>query len=165
MNERHDVLAGGHLGDLLSGMLDGELSQAAVDTAYAHLAVCPACTYELENVRTARMWVRDLPQAEPPAGFYERILRDEAPEGSVRLGRFGRIATFGSGPPSLRRKVFAVAGSAAAAVALVTVAAPRQSPVSPSVNRMVEAHATGASLSSDPLSRLAPLGVPVSFRK
>ena len=154
-----------HLGDLLSGMLDGELTQAAVDAAQAHLAVCTACMYELENVRTARMWVRDLPQAEPPAGFYERILSAEPPEGFVRLGRFGRIPTFGAGQPSLRRKVLAVAGSAAAAVALVTVAAPRQSPVSPSVNRMVEAHATGASLSSDPLSRLAPLGVPVSFRK
>ena len=155
---------GKHLGDLLSGMLDGELTQTAVEAAQAHLAVCTACMYELENVRTARLWVRDLPQAEPPAGFYERILRGEAPEGFPRSGRAGAFG-FGHGAPSLRRKVLAVAGSAAAAVALLTVAAPRQSPVSPSVNRMVEAHATGASLSSDPLSRLAPLGVPVSFRK
>lgn len=164
---------GTHLGDLLSGMLDGEITQTAVEAAQAHLAVCVACMYELENVRTARMWVRDLPQAEPPSGFYERILRGERPEGvagagvGAGLGRYRRMTVlgFGHGTPSMRRKVFAFAGSAAAAVALVTVAAPRQSPVSPSVNRMVEAHATGASLTSDPLSRLAPLGVPVSFRK
>lgn len=138
-----------HLGDLISALLDGELSPAQIASAEGHLAACRACSDELADVRTARAWVRGLPPVEPPAGFYERILRAEAPEGR----------------PSLRRKVLAFAGSAAAAVALVTVAAPRQSPVSPPVNRMVEAHATGASLSSDPLSRLAPLGVPVSFRR
>ena len=138
-----------HLGDLISALLDGELSPTAVSEAERHLAACATCAGELADVRTARAWVRGLPPVEPPAGFYERILRAEGPEHR----------------PSVRRKVLAFAGSAAAAVALVSVAAPRQAPVSPSVNRMVEAHATGASLSSDPLSRLAPLGVPVSFRR
>lgn len=143
-----------HLGDLLSALLDGELAPSMAATARAHVEACPACSGELEDVRTARSWVRGLPPAEPPAGFYERMLREEPP-GVLRPVRTA----------STRKKVLAFAGSAAAAVALVSVAAPRQSPVSPSVNRMVEAHATGASLSSDPLSRLAPLGVPVSFRR
>ncbi len=146
--------AGAHLGDLLSGLLDGELPAADAAAAHQHLVVCPACSREYDDVRTVRSWVRALPPAEPPAGFYEHILRDEPSRGRPVFGA-----------PSLRRKVMGFAASAAAAVALVSLAAPRQSPVSPSVNRMVEAHATGASLSGDPLSRLAPLGVPVSFRK
>ena len=147
-------MTGEHLGDLLSGLLDGELPADIEASARAHLAACPACTSEMEDVRTARSWLRALPPVEPPAGFYERVLRDEPPEGVLVAGA-----------PSIRRKVLAFAGSAAAALALVTVAAPRQSPVQPSVNSMVEAHATGASLNSDPLSGLAPLGVPVSFRR
>jgi hypothetical protein len=59
----------------------------------------------------------------------------------------------------------ALAGSAAAALAVVGLATPREAPVSPSVARLVEAHATGASLEGDPVSRLAPLGVPVNFRR
>jgi anti-sigma factor RsiW len=147
-----------HLGDVLSGLLDGELTPSAEASARQHL---DACASELDDVRTARSWLRALPPVEPPAGFYENLLRDEAPE--VRAAAAVRAPSLMR--PSARRKVLAVAGSAAAAVVLVTVAAPRQAPVSPSVNRMVEAHATGASLSSDPLSRLAPLGVPVSFRR
>jgi len=155
----------GHLGDLLSGLLDGELTQRAVEAAQAHLSVCPACLHELEDVGAARAWVRGLPVVEPPAGFYERVLRDEPPEETPVVARFPGVGGIGFGAPSLRRKVLAFAGSAAAAVALLAVAAPQQDPVSPPVNRLVEAHATGASLGSDPLSRLAPLGVPVTFRK
>jgi hypothetical protein len=43
------------------------------------------------------------------------------------------------------------------------VATPRQQPVAPAVPRLVEAHATSASVGADVLGKLAPMGVPVSF--
>ncbi|MDQ3980612.1 MAG: zf-HC2 domain-containing protein [Actinomycetota bacterium] len=142
----------GHLGDLLSALLDRELSMDREIAARQHLEGCATCAGELENVRLARSWVRALPAVEPPFGFLERIVYGPEPRRYVAR-------------PSVRRRigVAALTASAAAAVALVGVTPPRDTPVSPSVARLVEAHATGASLENDPLSRLAPLAVPVSF--
>lgn len=142
-----------HLGDLLSALLDGELSRSAEESAQRHLAACSTCSAEYEQVRTARSWVRALPVAEPPFGFYERILRDSP----VYPPAHRRVL-------SRRAKLAAGMATAAAAVVLVGFVSPQDPPVSPTVNRLVEAHATGASVDSDPLSRLAPIGVPVSFR-
>ena len=141
----------GHLGDMLSALLDHELSVEQEFAAREHLAACGACASELERVRLARSWVRGLPAVEPPFGFLERIVFGPEPRYVAR--------------PSVRRRigVAALATSAAAAVALIGITPPRDTPVSPSVARFVEAHATGASVDNDPLSRLAPLGVPVSF--
>lgn len=139
---------------MLSGLLDEELSPQERAAAELHLAACPACAAELDVVRTARGWVRGLPAVDPPFGSFERLVLDSRHE-SLRP----------YGPSSFRRRlgVAAVAASTAAALALLGIAPPQEAPVSPSVARMVEAHATGASLEGDPLSRLAPLGVPVSF--
>ena len=141
-----------HLGDLLSALLDRELTVEDELAVRQHLDLCAACAAELEDVRLARTWVRALPAVEPPFGFLENIVYGPEPRRYVAK-------------PSLRRRVgvAALTVSAAAAVALVGVAPPRDTPVSPSVARLVEAHATGASVDNDPLSRLAPLGVPVSF--
>ena len=141
-----------HLGDALSGLLDGELPLPAELAARQHLAACPDCALEYEHVRTARAWVRALPAAEPPFGFLEGLLL-HPPAAAVPLlsRRWARLA--------------AGAVSAAAAVALVGFASPRDAPVSPAVDRMVEVHAAGASVDADPLTRLAPLGIPVSFRR
>jgi anti-sigma factor RsiW len=142
-----------HLHDLLSALLDGELPSSAEAAARQHAASCPQCSAELEDVRVARAWVRALPAVEPPFGFFERLIREPAGARPRRWWASRRVA------------LAAVAGSAAAAVTLVGLAPPRDAPVSPSVGRFVEAHATGASLSGDPLSRLAPIGVPVTFRR
>ncbi len=141
-----------HLGDALSGLLDGELALPAELAARQHLAACPDCAVEYEQVRTARAWVRALPAVDPPFGFLEGLLL-HPPSASVPLlsRRWARVA--------------AGAVSAAAAVALLGFASPRDAPVSPPVNRMVEAHAAGASINADPLTRLAPIGVPISFRR
>jgi anti-sigma factor RsiW len=154
------VTAGGtdgpdHLGDLLSGLLDGELSPGADAGARRHLEACHDCALELESVRRVRAWVRGLPPVEPPFGFYERLLGDEQrglgtarwPWSSPRVG------------------VAAFAASAAAAVVLLGLASPSEPPVTTPVSHFVEAHVTGASLGSDPLSGLAPIGVPVTFSR
>ena len=141
-----------HLGDALSGLLDGELPAPQQEAARAHLLGCPTCAEELRAVGQARDWVRALPPVEPPFGFYERAL----PE-----GRGARIHAF---TPSLRRRAgLAALGAAAAAATVLGVGTPRPAPVSPAVPRLVEAHAASASVGADLLSKLAPAGVPVSF--
>ena len=143
----------GHLGDALSALLDGELPRPQEEAARAHLAACPACTEELLAVRQARAWVRALPPVEPPFGFYERILRG-AP---VSVDAFVPTS-------SLRRRAgVAALGAAAAAVTVLGIGSPSPRPVSPAVPRLVEAHATSASVGADLLSKLAPVGVPISF--
>jgi len=142
-----------HLGDVLSGLLDGELPGPQEEGARSHLAVCPACAEELTAVRQARNWVRALPPVDAPFGFYERMLLQPARPPS----------TFGT-PSGLRRRAgLAALGAAAAAVTVLGVGSPSQRPVSPAVPRLVEAHATSASVGADLLTKLAPMGVPVSF--
>lgn len=138
-----------HLGDALSALLDGELAAAQEEVARAHLARCPECAQELVAVRDARTWLRTLPPVDPPFGFYERLLLDG-----------GRLQI----PANLRRRAgLAALGAAAAAVTVLGVGSPSTRPVSPAVPRLVEAHATSASVGADLLSKLAPVGVPVSF--
>ena len=144
----------GHLGDALSAMLDGELPWPEEQVARAHLAVCPDCAEELAGVRQARTWVRGLPPVDPPFGFYERMLR----------GAPSSVPRFAAPPSTLRRRAGAAAfGAAAAAVTVLGIGSPSPRPVSPAVPRLIEAHATSASVGADLLSKLAPVGVPVSF--
>jgi anti-sigma factor RsiW len=142
---------GPHLGDALSALLDGELAVAAADQAQAHLAACPVCADEFVAVSQARTWVRALPPVEPPFGFYERMLLDR------------RQPAFASRTTLRRRAGLAALGAAAAAVTVLGVGSPAAQPVSPAVPRLVEAHAASASVGGDLLSKLAPMGVPVSF--
>lgn len=143
----------GHLGDALSALLDGELPRPQEEAARAHLAVCHDCAEELLDVRQARAWVRGLPPVEPPFGFYERLLR----------GAPLSVAAFAAQPRVRRRAGVAALGAAAAAVTVLGIGSPSPTPVRPSVPRLVEAHATSASVGADLLSKLAPVGVPVSF--
>jgi anti-sigma factor RsiW len=130
------------------------LSAQAEAAARQHLAACRACARELEDVRMARTWVRALPPVEPPFGFFERMLRD-----------WSRARARPTWASPRRVRVAAATASAAAAVALLGFATPQDAPVSPAVDVFVEAHATGASMESDPLSRLAPIGVPVTLSR
>ena len=135
-----------HLGDVISGLLDGELSPAEAEAAQAHLAGCPGCAAELAAVAQARDQLRALPLLSPPFGLYERLLRRPAPAGRrVGLGL--------------------LAASAAAAIVLLGLTSPREQEVAPPVPRLVEAHAVSASVGGDPLSELAPAGVPVTFQR
>lgn len=172
-----------HLGDLLSALLDGELSVTEEVVARRHLETCGLCTNELVEIETARTLVRGLPAVDPPFGLLERlgpsgplsgVLGPSGPLSGVPgpSGPLSGMTVLGAGrlglPRSSHRRrvgVAALAASAAAGVALLGLAPPREEPVSPSVARLVEAHATGASVEGDPVSRLAPLGVPVSLRR
>lgn len=152
----------GHLGDLLSALLDGELAPPQEQAAHAHIATCPPCSQELAAVGQARSWVRALPPVEPPFGLYERMLLDGQP---LLRNDQPLLRVESHDLASLRRRAgLAAAGAAAIAVTVLGVGSPSPRPVSPAVPRLVEAHATSASVGADLLSKLAPVGVPVSFR-
>lgn len=139
-------MTGEHLEDALSGLLDAELSPEEEAAAHVHLTSCQVCRNELEEVRTARSWVRALPQVDAPFGFYERLLRKGGSGGAA-----ARATTWGLG---------ALVGTAAAGLVVLGLASPRGLPVKPRVDRLVEAHAT-AEASGDDVSQLVPAAVPV----
>jgi anti-sigma factor RsiW len=137
--------AGGpHPGDLLSALLDGELGLAEAGAVRSHLDSCPECQRELDYISGARTLVRGLPAVDPPFGFFERML-------SPRRSRWAKGA------------VGMLAAGAAASIAVVALAAPREPSVKPPVANFVDAHVASASTSGDPISELSPAAVPVSF--
>ena len=132
-----------HPGDLLSALLDGELTPGEETGVRAHLDTCAECQRELRRIREARTIVRDLPAVDPPFGFYERMVRPRH-----RWARAG---------------VAALVAGAAASVGIMAVAAPREATVSPHVAQLVDAHTASASTSGDPISEITPAAAPVSF--
>jgi len=133
-----------HPGDLLSALLDGELTPAEEAGVRAHTSACEQCQRELRLIGEGRTLVRDLPAVDPPFGFYERMLRPRH--------RWARVG------------VAALVAGAAASVGLMAVATPREAPVSPHVAQLVDAHTASASTSGDPISEMTPAAAPVSFR-
>ena len=134
-----------HPGDLLSALLDGELSPGEEEGVRAHLDECAQCRRELQFISEARSFVRDLAPVDPPFGLFERMLRPR-----------NRWA---------RRGVAALTGAAAVSVAVMAFATPREPHVSPHVGQLVNAHTASASTSGDPVSQLTPAAVPVSFQR
>lgn len=131
-----------HLGDLISALLDDELTAAERASADAHLVDCAVCRAELTRTASMRALVRDLPMLEPPFGLVER---------AVRAHR-------------RRRPAAALAAAAAVAAVVGMAVTPRSDDVAPPVGRFVEAHAT-ATPGGDPVSNLGPPSVlPIGFR-
>ena len=137
-----------HLGDVISALLDGELAPAARAAAEAHLAECSACAAEYEQTAAVRSAVRALPPVDPPFGLIERMLLAETPAAA----------------PRGRRPPLWLAGAAAAVSLVVVAVVPRDNhTVQPPVATFVDAHAA-ATPGADPVSGLAPVAVPVSFK-
>ena len=134
------TISDGHLGDLVSAVIDGELTAIEAAGAQAHLDECATCRAELRATAQARAFVRALPEIDPPFGVVERGLRQ-----------------------ARRPRPFAWAASAAAAAAVVGLfAVSGTERVEPPVGQFVEVHAT-SSVNGDPLSNLGPVVIPVSF--
>jgi anti-sigma factor RsiW len=86
-----------HLGDLLSALVDGELSGTELDRANAHLAACAHCRGEAVALRRLKYELRALAVEMSDAGqFTERLLAMAAtaepagPDGRVPARRAGR---------------------------------------------------------------------------
>jgi len=157
----------GHLGDVLSALLDGELGGDAAEAARAHLAGCPTCEAERVAVGQARTWLRALPPVEPPADFYLRLFATEAvesrPEGPRPADDAMVVALHASPRSRWRSGVAAMVACAAATVVVLGLVAPHDASTTPPVTRFIEAHATAGG-GGDPVSDLAPAVVPVVFR-
>ena len=109
-----------HPGDLLSALLDGELSVAEADQVEAHLRGCEACRAELDEIAAARSALRELPTLAPPSW----------------------LETIGE-PRSSRRSLQAVA-SVAASIVVVALAVGGVSPsrFRPEPDTAVDRHAS-----------------------
>ena len=86
-----------HLGDLLSALVDGELSGAELDRANAHLAACGHCRGEAVALRRLKHDLRALAVEISDTGqFTERLLamagtaEPAGPDGRVPARRAGR---------------------------------------------------------------------------
>ena len=58
-------MTGGHLGDLLSALLDGELTPAALIAAESHVEGCADCAHELDfliAVKVGEEMIRNAPR-------------------------------------------------------------------------------------------------------
>ena len=130
---------GEHPDDTLSAYLDDELAPAARREVETHLARCPECRAELDEVAAARRAIRILPVHGAP-----RPLVRTAPRATVRRGR----------------AAWAAVAAVAAAVAMFL---PREPDVAPSLPSLADSHAARASVTGDPLTQLAPIAVPVRF--
>lgn len=86
-----------HVIDSLSEFMDDALPAASAREVAAHLSACASCQGELEDLRAASKMVKDLPQAELPIGFMQRLerRRNEEPAATPWLLPFpARVAAF-----------------------------------------------------------------------
>jgi anti-sigma factor RsiW len=63
-----------HLGDLLSALVDGELSGAELDRANAHVAACGTCRVEANALRRLKHELRKLGEVSQPGDITSRLL-------------------------------------------------------------------------------------------
>ncbi len=110
---------GEHLGDLLSGLIDGELEATERAMVQEHLTWCPQCAIELDEIRMARRALRQLPAVEPPTRFLSRLFDDATdPVGPGQA----EVVELASARSRFRGRRVPIANAAAAAAILVVVA-------------------------------------------
>lgn len=131
---------GGHLDDVVSALVDGQLAPAEEATARAHLAACRACAADVDATASVRALVRGLGPVDPL-----RPLLAVPPA------------------PRLPARAAGMVAAAAAAVALLVLSGvqPRESG-GPQVAQLVQVHSTSP-VNLDPMSQLAPAVLPVSL--
>lgn len=92
-----------HPFDLLSGLLDDEISPDEAARVTSHLASCDECRTELSAVREARDLVRALPEVDAPIPLLpaaRRTRRWIGAAASVAAGLLAVGLAFGPGAPA-----------------------------------------------------------------
>src|SRR3954454_56937 len=120
----------GHLGDLVSALLDGEMEYEEAAAARSHLQACPFCRAELDATASTRTLVRSLPMMDPPAGMIDGILAiPPAPEVEADGAAGGVVVPMAAGRRrgGRSRPLVAVAGIAAAVAMFAIVVTPHPS--------------------------------------
>ena len=133
------LLPAGHLGELLSAYLDGELSAAEQRRVSDHVISCADCRAELHDLDRARIAVRSLP--------------------GVETGQFDQIPVL---PRSRRRRAVAVGsiGIAAAVVLVIVLAFGGQQQPSITLDDLTSQHIARAS--AEPGFAVFPAGIELS---
>jgi anti-sigma factor RsiW len=140
----------GHLGDFLSALVDGELTDPIRRAADQHLAGCRACRAELDATARMHQLVAGLPMLAVPAPVWAAMM---APSTSGAPGA-----------PLRRPRPMVWAGAAAAVIGLgLLVASPPSHRVTPPMTHFVQVHTV--SQSGDPVTQLAPAAVPAFLRR
>jgi anti-sigma factor RsiW len=137
----------------LSGYLDGELDAGELAAVESYVAASPEWRAELDEVSWARDTLRRLPVHEAPPGFWEAALAPELAQARARRRRVPRIAGLGA------------AAAAVAAVVTAALVVPSPERVTPKVPAVADAHAVRASVTDDPVSRLAPVSLVTPYRR
>ena len=75
-----------HLGDLLSALVDGELSGAELDRANAHVAACGACRVEANALRRLKHELRSLDEVSDCGDITKRLLAMNGQDGKPGPG-------------------------------------------------------------------------------
>lgn len=152
--------------DALSAYVDGELDADGRRVVEEALAASAGLRDVLAEVAEARTLVRGLAWPSPPPGFWDRVAAAVAAHDDAG-GAQPPAPVVGMAPRRARvgARTLLAAGAAAAVALVAGVALVPERPtgeVAPAVPAMVDAHATLASVDADPISRLAPIGIPMS---
>lgn len=132
----------GHLGDLASALVDGQLAAAEEERALAHVAGCPACASELAATARVRDLVRALGPVEPRRPLLALPALASRPSRAAGL----------------------VAAAAASVALLVLSGVEQERRGVPQVAQLVQVHSTSP-VNIDPMSQLAPAVIPVSLER
>lgn len=81
-----------HLEDLISALVDGELSGTELDRANAHLAACARCQAEVARLRDLKRELRDFGAVTPPERLTQRLLAMGGPNVSADSGDLRRLS-------------------------------------------------------------------------
>lgn len=68
-------LLGGHLGGLVSALVDGQLEPAQAERSWTHVLACGSCRAGVEREVWVKNELASLASTEPPAGLVEAIDR------------------------------------------------------------------------------------------
>jgi anti-sigma factor RsiW len=140
--------------ELLSAYLDGEATPEERALVEHRLEESEEWRAVLDEVRSTRELLLELPTHEAPTGFWDSVLQpDIAPP--VRLDRARNRRG--------KRAITWLAGAAAAAAIVAVVAVPGPTRVKPAVATLVSRHALRSSVTEEPVSQLAPVAKPVKL--
>lgn len=106
--------------ELLSALIDGEVSEAEARAAEEHLAVCAACRAERDQLQRTVHMVRALPQVRPPRSFQLPATLPDRSAAPARLPRRRALVPPWSWPSP--RTLRALSGVAAALMVVLFAA-------------------------------------------
>ena len=112
----------------------------------------------LDELARTRTLVRGLAMVEPPAGFLEALVANDAAPTGATVTDLDAVRH-----RRRHRATAAFAGIAAAAALLVAVVVPSVARTRPALATDVRVHQAGVAASGDPVSGLAPLGTSMRF--